>query len=33
MRDYATHLAPSERLQIEYTRKPVSGWGGLVALV
>ena len=33
MRDYSTHLDPSERLQIEYTRKPVSGWGGLVILV
>lgn len=32
MRDHSTHLDPSERLQIEYTRKPVSGWGGLVAL-
>jgi hypothetical protein len=25
-------LDPSERPQSEYTRKPVSGWGGLVAL-
>lgn len=25
--------APSERLRIEYTDKPVSGWGGLVAMV
>ena len=33
MRDDSTHLGPSERLQIEYTTKPVSGWGGLVALV
>jgi hypothetical protein len=26
-------LDPSERLQIEYIRKPVHRWGGLVALV
>ena len=32
MRDHFTHLDPSERLQIAYTAKPVSGWGGLVAL-
>ena len=33
MQDYCTQWAASERLQIEYTAKPVSGWGGLVALV
>jgi len=32
MRDHSTQWDPSERLQIEYTDKPVSGWGGLVAL-
>jgi hypothetical protein len=26
-------VAPSERLQIEYTAKPVSDWGGVLALV
>jgi hypothetical protein len=29
----STQGAPSERLEIAYTAKPVSGWGGLVALV
>jgi hypothetical protein len=33
MRDDSTQAGPSERLQIEYTAKPVSGWGGLVTLV
>ena len=33
MRDHSTQEETSERLQIEYTAKPVSGWGGLVALV
>ena len=33
MRDHSTQLGPSERLQIEDTAKPVSGWGGLVVLV
>jgi len=28
-----TDFTPSERLAIAYTDKPVSGWGGLVALV
>lgn len=26
-------ISPSERLEIAYTDKPVSGWGGLVAMV
>jgi hypothetical protein len=26
-------LAPAERLRVEYTTKPVSGWGGLVAFM
>src|SRR5262249_27357942 len=25
--------APADRLRIEFTEKPVSGWGGLVAMV
>jgi hypothetical protein len=33
MHDRSTQLDPSERLQSEYTRQPVSGWGGLVASV
>jgi hypothetical protein len=33
MHAYSTQAAPSERLQIAYTAKPVSGWGGLVALM
>jgi len=33
MRNHSTQGGASERLQIEYTAKPVSGWGGLVALV
>jgi hypothetical protein len=33
MHSQATAVAPSERLEIAYTDKPVSGWGGLVALV
>ena len=33
MHDHSTHLGPAERLQIAYTTKPVSGWGGLVAVV
>ena len=33
MRGHFTQEAPSERLQIAYTNKPVSGWGGLVALI
>ena len=33
MQDHSTQWEASERLQIEYTAKPVSGWGGLVALV
>lgn len=33
MQDDSTQWEASERLQIEYTAKPVSGWGGLVALV
>jgi hypothetical protein len=28
-----SRLEPSERLKVAYTDKPVSGWGGLVALV
>jgi hypothetical protein len=26
-------ISPSERLKVSYTEKPVSGWGGLVAMV
>ena len=33
MQDHFTQWEASERLQIEYTAKRVSGWGGLVALV
>ena len=33
MRKHSTQAAASERLEIAYTGKPVSGWGGLVALV
>ncbi len=33
MQDHSTQEAPSERLQIAYTDKSVSGWGGLVALI
>jgi hypothetical protein len=33
MHAHSTQEAPSERLEIEYTGKPVSGWGGLVAVV
>jgi hypothetical protein len=33
MQAHSTQRDASERLQIEYTAKPVSGWGGLVALV
>ncbi len=33
MRNHSTQWAAAERLQIEYTAKPVSGWGGLLALV
>ena len=33
MRDHSTQWGSSERLQIKYTAKPVSGGGGLVALV
>jgi len=33
MQAHSTQWEASERLQIEYTAKPVSGWGGLVALV
>jgi hypothetical protein len=33
MRDQDSEKTPSERLEIAYTAKPVSGWGGLVALV
>ena len=33
MRDHSIQWEPAERLQIEYTAKPVSGWGGLIALV
>ena len=33
MRDHSSQWEPAERLQIEYTAKPVSGWGGLIALV
>ncbi len=32
MHAHSTQEALSERLQIAYTAKPVSGWGGLVAL-
>jgi len=32
MHDHATHWGSSERLQIAYTTKPVSGWGGLAVL-
>lgn len=32
MHEHSTQEALSERLEIEYTAKPVSGWGGLVAL-
>jgi hypothetical protein len=28
-----TRSEPSERLEVAYTDKPVSGWGGLVAMV
>jgi len=33
MHAHSTQEAPSERLQIAYTAKPVSGWGGLVPLM
>ena len=33
MRAHSTQCGVAERLQIEYTAKPVSGWGGLVAWV
>ena len=33
MRNHSIQWEPAERLQIEYTAKPVSGWGGLIALV
>ena len=33
MHNHAIQWEPAERLQIEYTAKPVSGWGGLIALV
>ncbi|MFI5342317.1 MAG: IS1380 family transposase [Candidatus Methylomirabilales bacterium] len=33
MRDHSTQEAPSERLEIAYTTKPVSGWGGLVMVL
>jgi len=33
MREYSSQEPSSERLEIEYTAKPVSGWGGLVALM
>jgi hypothetical protein len=33
MHAHSTQEAPAERLEIEYTVKPVSGWGGLVAVV
>jgi hypothetical protein len=33
MRDHSTQEAPSERLEIAYTAKPVSGWGGLVMVM
>lgn len=33
MHAHSTQAAPAERVQIEYTAKPVSGWGGLVMLM
>jgi hypothetical protein len=33
MHAHSTQEAPSERLEIAYTAKPVSGWGGLVTLM
>lgn len=33
MHAHSTHAAPSERLRIAYTVKPVSGWGELVPLM
>jgi hypothetical protein len=32
MHENSSEIEPSERLEIEYTSKPVSGWGGLVAV-
>jgi hypothetical protein len=33
MQEEDTRAGPSERLEIAYTDRPVSGWGGLVAMV
>jgi hypothetical protein len=33
MRDISTVFSPADRLHVTYTDKPVSGWGGLVAVV
>lgn len=33
MQEKDTRSEPSERLEVAYTDKPVSGWGGLVAMV
>jgi len=32
MHENNSEILPTERLKIEYTNKPVSGWGGLVAV-
>ena len=33
MPDMATAFSPADRLHVTYTDKPVSGWGGLVAVI
>ena len=33
MQEKDTRSEPSERLEVAFTDKPVSGWGGLVAMV
>lgn len=33
MQSKDTQISPTDRLKITYTDKPVSGWGGLVALI
>jgi hypothetical protein len=33
MHAHSSQGEAAERLQIEYTAKPVSGWGGLMAFV
>jgi hypothetical protein len=33
MHDFSTAFSPADRLHVTYTTKPVSGWGGLIAVV